>query len=196
MPSWTDESGYNWFGKIECKRCSKRFVEENGEVPVHDCIGGRFTSFSANGDHHMPTPAKNQKKLKRRSNWDEYGPPEMYDSSPKKSFIRSQYNEIYRSSSFQGKEIVLPEGATLEDLYFEIDRADESYDDEIVVSTTTNQTIVNENYEKEHKVYLKKLAEHKEEVAAWKAWKAEHDKEVLEKQLKASEEFLRKHGRL
>lgn len=44
MPSWTDENGYDWFNKLECKRCLQRFDAVNGEVPEHDCLGGRFKS--------------------------------------------------------------------------------------------------------------------------------------------------------
>lgn len=44
MPNWTDETGYDWFGKLRCKRCNGRFDAEKGEVPEHDCIGGRFKS--------------------------------------------------------------------------------------------------------------------------------------------------------
>jgi hypothetical protein len=55
MPSWTDEEGYNWFNKLECKRCLQRFdADKRGEVPVHDCIGGRFRSDSDAIEHHYP----------------------------------------------------------------------------------------------------------------------------------------------
>ncbi len=55
MPSWTDENGYDWFGKLECKRCLQRFDAVDGEVPVHDCLGGRFTSGTdETGTHHTP----------------------------------------------------------------------------------------------------------------------------------------------
>jgi hypothetical protein len=50
-----DETGYDWFMMLECKRCLCRFdVDKNGEVPVHDCIGGRYTSETKNGEHHLP----------------------------------------------------------------------------------------------------------------------------------------------
>lgn len=55
MPSWTDDEGYNWFNKLECKRCLQRFgVDKRGEVPVHDCIGGRYRSESDVGEYHYP----------------------------------------------------------------------------------------------------------------------------------------------
>jgi DNA-binding CsgD family transcriptional regulator len=59
MPSWTDETGYSWFKKLECKRCLQRFDESpEGEVPVHDCLGGLWTSESHDGEWHMPVPIR------------------------------------------------------------------------------------------------------------------------------------------
>lgn len=55
MPSWIDEGGYDWFGKIECKRCHGRFeTDKNGEVPAHKCIGGIYKSDSNGREWHYP----------------------------------------------------------------------------------------------------------------------------------------------
>jgi hypothetical protein len=54
MPNWTDENGYDWFSKLECKRCLQRFeTDDQGEVPPHDCIGGRWRSVSGGGFWHV-----------------------------------------------------------------------------------------------------------------------------------------------
>ena len=56
MPNWTDDEGRDWFDKIECKRCLQRFGTVDGEVPEHDCNGGRFKSGpDPDGvTHHAP----------------------------------------------------------------------------------------------------------------------------------------------
>ena len=55
MPNWTDDEGRNHFGKIDCKRCSQEFTyNEVGEVPVHECIGGYYTSGFDGVQHHSP----------------------------------------------------------------------------------------------------------------------------------------------
>ena len=55
MPNWTDETGYDWFNKLECKRCLNRFeIDKRGEIPVHDCHGGRYDSVSTGGEWHLP----------------------------------------------------------------------------------------------------------------------------------------------
>lgn len=54
MPNWIDDEGYNWFGKLQCKRCSGRFDAVKGEIPVHDCIGGRYKSASYGSEYHVP----------------------------------------------------------------------------------------------------------------------------------------------
>ena len=53
MPSWTTESGFDTFGKLECKRCLEWF-EIFDEIPVHECVGGVLCrSESAGGFHHV-----------------------------------------------------------------------------------------------------------------------------------------------
>ena len=55
MPNWTDDEGRNHFGKIDCKRCSRAFTyNEVGEVPVHECLGGTYTSGFDGLYHHAP----------------------------------------------------------------------------------------------------------------------------------------------
>lgn len=55
MPNWTDDEGRNWFGKLECKRCLQIFeAGPDGEIPVHDCLGGRYRSESSGGEYHYP----------------------------------------------------------------------------------------------------------------------------------------------
>ena len=54
MPNWTDDEGNNWFNRTECKRCLKVFELKDGEIPVHECIGGRFCSKSSYGEYHLP----------------------------------------------------------------------------------------------------------------------------------------------
>lgn len=56
MPSWTDEEGYDWYGKLECKRCLRRMTADHGEVPPHDCLGGRWASQSYTEVMHVPVP--------------------------------------------------------------------------------------------------------------------------------------------
>jgi hypothetical protein len=60
MPNWTDENGYNWFGKIECKRCLQRFDGNSdpavgGSVPIHRCVGGYFTSKNTTNEFGFTT---------------------------------------------------------------------------------------------------------------------------------------------
>ena len=60
MPNWVDENGYNWFGKIECKRCYERFdgnsdPAEGGSVPIHKCVGGYFTSQNTTNEFGSTT---------------------------------------------------------------------------------------------------------------------------------------------
>jgi hypothetical protein len=58
MPNWTDDEGRNHFGKIDCKRCNQEFNHnEVGEVPVHECIGGYYTSGFDGVQHHAPLKA-------------------------------------------------------------------------------------------------------------------------------------------
>ena len=47
--------GSNWFGMLQCRRCLKRFkADVDGEVPVHECIGGLYRSVSDVGVYHIP----------------------------------------------------------------------------------------------------------------------------------------------
>ena len=64
MPSWTDEGGFNWFGKLRCKRCFGVFEAEKGEVPPHECVGGVFESQSKFPETHDPTPVLRKVKLR------------------------------------------------------------------------------------------------------------------------------------
>jgi len=52
MPNWTDDDGFNWFGKLSCKRCLAVFKAEKGEVPVHECLGGYAKSKYMDGEHN------------------------------------------------------------------------------------------------------------------------------------------------
>jgi hypothetical protein len=67
MPSWTDENGNSWFGKLECKRCLQSFAMVDGEVPLHQCSGGWFksatTNYCGNITYHDPVEAT-QEELK------------------------------------------------------------------------------------------------------------------------------------
>jgi hypothetical protein len=55
MPSWIDEGGYNWYGKLECKRCLCRFdADESGQIPEHDCIRGRYKSENQDEVYYVP----------------------------------------------------------------------------------------------------------------------------------------------
>ena len=58
MPNWIDEEGYDWYGKIECKRCFRRFkyvvVNRSEEVPLHACHDGWFTSEHDGVFHNAP----------------------------------------------------------------------------------------------------------------------------------------------
>ena len=54
MPNWVDEEGYDWHGKIQCGRCLQRFDEEKGEVPLHPCHGGWFTSYHDGTAYYVP----------------------------------------------------------------------------------------------------------------------------------------------
>lgn len=55
MPNWIDENGFNWFGKLECKRCLKIFKsDKNGEIPIHKCLDGYYKSGTVNDVHHSP----------------------------------------------------------------------------------------------------------------------------------------------
>jgi hypothetical protein len=64
-PSWTDETGYDWFGKLECKRCLQRFDAVDGEVPVHECVGGElFKSASDGREHHFPVRVERKGRKK------------------------------------------------------------------------------------------------------------------------------------
>lgn len=55
MPNWTDESGFSWFGKLRCKRCNSVFEQnKKGEVPIHECLGGLYTSHFDGVEHHVP----------------------------------------------------------------------------------------------------------------------------------------------
>jgi len=66
MPNWTDDEGYNWFGKLECKRCLVRFDhDKNGEIPAHDCIGGRYCSVSIGAEHHLPKKLSSLARYKK-----------------------------------------------------------------------------------------------------------------------------------
>lgn len=63
MPSWTDEGGNDWFGKLQCKRCLQKFDAVEGEVPIHRCHGGWFTSKTTRNEfgfatHHDPVQVK------------------------------------------------------------------------------------------------------------------------------------------
>jgi len=54
MPNWIDDEGYNWYGKLECKRCLGRFdTDKDGEVPTHRCLGGWYKSESYGGLWHQ-----------------------------------------------------------------------------------------------------------------------------------------------
>jgi hypothetical protein len=67
MPSWTDETGFSWFGVLECKRCLGRYraaTDKSGDsnVPVHRCLGGElWTSVSEYGTHYVPVPYRGPK---------------------------------------------------------------------------------------------------------------------------------------
>jgi hypothetical protein len=59
MPNWTDESGFSWFGILECKRCLGRFeTTKSGEIPPHKCHGGIYESKSSCGEYHYPVEVK------------------------------------------------------------------------------------------------------------------------------------------
>jgi len=67
MPNWTDENGYSWFNKLECKRCLDRFdTDERGEIPEHDCLDGRWKSESVFPEHHMPVFVSSFKLIKNQ----------------------------------------------------------------------------------------------------------------------------------
>lgn len=55
MPNWTDDEGFSWFGKLQCKRCLRVFdADKEGEVPTHACTGGLlFRSTTIIGEHHV-----------------------------------------------------------------------------------------------------------------------------------------------
>ena len=65
MPSWTDDEGFNWFNKLECKRCLSVFESNNkGEVPIHQCVDGKYyTSGYVNSVHHYPVEVSKQEML-------------------------------------------------------------------------------------------------------------------------------------
>jgi len=53
MPNWTNEAGENRFNILECKRCLQDFTPVNGEIPTHNCIGGKYRSeTSIDGINH------------------------------------------------------------------------------------------------------------------------------------------------
>lgn len=72
MPNWTDDSGFSWFGILECQRCGGRYeaitkeetlkkkrkrAGEIGEIPEHKCIDGIWTSetdLRKDLVHHVP----------------------------------------------------------------------------------------------------------------------------------------------
>lgn len=65
MPNWTDDDGVDWFGKIECKRCLSVFnSNEEGEVPIHQCLGGKYYTSGYDGlVHHYPIEVSVQEIL-------------------------------------------------------------------------------------------------------------------------------------
>jgi hypothetical protein len=55
MPNWTYDDGFSDFGKLSCGRCMKFFnMDKRGEVPEHECIGGRYRSESNGLERHRP----------------------------------------------------------------------------------------------------------------------------------------------
>lgn len=54
MPNWIDEDGFNWFNKLECKRCLRIFdISKAGEIPEHECHGWICKSASDGFENHQ-----------------------------------------------------------------------------------------------------------------------------------------------
>jgi len=67
MPNWTDKTGFSWFSKLECKRCLGVFEQnEKGEVPIHKCLGGYYTSETVGDTYHYPVKVSSKEVLKKK----------------------------------------------------------------------------------------------------------------------------------
>jgi len=65
MPNWSDDEGFSWFNKLSCKRCLVVFEPDGkGEVPLHECLGGYFTSYFDGHTYHTPKFVSMTKPLK------------------------------------------------------------------------------------------------------------------------------------
>ena len=69
MPNWTDDEGRNHFGMLDCKRCLQAFnTNEAGEVPIHKCLGGYYTSWFVGLHHHAPIKVSEEEVIRAITN--------------------------------------------------------------------------------------------------------------------------------
>jgi hypothetical protein len=68
MPNWSDDNGFSWYKKLECKRCLGIYDTDNeGEIPVHECLDGYYKSVTylakdGRVEYHVPKRVVKGKK--------------------------------------------------------------------------------------------------------------------------------------
>jgi hypothetical protein len=73
MPSWIDEDGFDWFGKVNCKRCFEIFESKGCGPPPHQCCDGKWvTSKYVDGEWILvfceppEEPVQHNRKMKAK----------------------------------------------------------------------------------------------------------------------------------
>ena len=145
--------------------------------------------------------------IKKRKNWyrgvKPYAPHPPTKPEPTVTYSNEEVLYTSYGGTVRLKDVPLPEGKSLADVYVCVSSVDEDGDVSLEFGISEEVTVPNPNYKKllsqyetALKQYKKRKAAHKEELEAWTQWNKEQEEEELRERLQAAEHLLLKHGRL
>ncbi len=160
------------------------------------------------------------KKIKKKSDWTTYGPPNgpFVPCKPKKTYDVDEEERLCQLCLGDNESLALPDevtnlfidyvesGAPIPEVYVSV-TANPGYDGDD--ATNLEFYIVkkaprpNLDYDKQVKAYASARKEyelakekHKQELVEWKAWKKQEEERSIEKQIDAARLLLKRHGKL
>jgi hypothetical protein len=142
-------------------------------------------------------------KIQKRPLWSTYSQPRApQPPSEPKEYLKS-YQEFHRTTSYISlKELQLPEGKTLEDVFIERN-CDCSSGGDIELTFSVMVSKLNDNYQTHLKHYYLALDKYEiakeqfqQELKEWHLWRNQEERDELDRQLKHAADLLKKHGKL